>query len=265
MFAAVSSQEHCPGVNLLEASTFLNHQHHTGLDAVCIVENITEPWLAVLGDSLGLPTAFLAWHLRFHNEPTQQTTQVLARELITLIEDVMERCLRLTRATNVSSTSDTSLLTPLDGLSESLASANSVVAAWSMSGLHNAIETAEEKYREKIALMLKVRDHLRGVPAMPFALRAAELAHATESVVSALRVFETRRFEQWYSLTGYVDDADHGSRLVNHKGKNSGNWKGIQLSYIRPRKSLRKPPDTCIPPSLILASPRACRQSTILA
>jgi hypothetical protein len=226
-----------------KAITYLGKQDLEGTDCVCIVENIDKSWLAALGHHLDLPTTFLLWHLERQPAPTggiHTAMQKQARELFHMMDDIMELCLGCVQSKTLEDDTvdprDRSVLQLLDELSESLASAKSIVAAWGVAGPRADVEDIMAKCSAHLETMQSIRNSLRNSHAQLVPSMAASI----DKLEKTLEVFTSRRHGNWYSLAAYVEDPLSKDQVLSTKGGVVGAWERSKVSYIRPRKTLRK-------------------------
>ena len=224
-------------INLPESTIFLDHHLQIGEDVVCIIDDISAPWIAAFGVSYGIPTEFLARHLA--GRRLASTMHVLAIELLSSIEECMERLLRIAQ---IVVTEQQSLLLTLDELSEALAYARSAVDAWDSISVTNNTDELGKSCRTNIQILKDAHSRLRKIYSYPQTDNTASLLRAIKDIRTALDTFKVRRQNPWYcQRIALYSDSPRKTTLMSLTSDNNDiyeTWSEGYLSYIRLRKSL---------------------------
>jgi hypothetical protein len=223
-------------ISLLETMLFLKHQKQTNHDMICVIEDISEPWIAELGVFLNLPVTFLIKHLEY--SPEQSLIKSLTQELFESIEDSLERLLRFIHA--IDDVAQTALLSLLDKLAGSLASSRDTVSMWAYYGSDREIRELEATCRANIKILDSITDSLHGMSVLSPSDKAARILDMISDIDSTLDVFKARRSEVWYCLRVKVSDDASSNKIHDRLGTQIGHWRDSHLSYFRATRSLRK-------------------------
>lgn len=223
-------------ISLLETMLFLQYQQQTNHDMICVIEDISEPWIAELGVFLDLPVTFLRKHLEW--SPDQSLAQSLTQELFESIEDSLERLLRFIQA--MDDVAQPALLSLLDKLAASLASSRDAVSIWADYGSDGERRELEATCRANIKILDSITGSLRDTSVLSPSDKAARILDLIRDIDSTLDVFKARRSEAWYCLRVTVSDDASSNKIYDRSGTQIGHWRHSHLSYFRVTKSLRK-------------------------
>jgi hypothetical protein len=225
------------------------------IERVCIVENITEPWLLGLGAHLDLPPMFLLWHTCRSIQSGVHDIEDVANQYLNLVDDIVERLFRLTRHLSTATEKqrppsmlatkdgptlegEQRILSLLDSLSRRSRLARSKISHWVYAG---APYKDEWELSAEISAMNGVYGGLQTRSATSSTLRFELMVRAIESTDASLQKFTATPSESWYSMPFLPVSVNRYQNLSAFGGKFQINLDECgSLSYIRAHKSLGK-------------------------
>ncbi|GAB7325287.1 hypothetical protein MBLNU13_g09342t2 [Cladosporium sp. NU13] len=223
------------------------------IERVCIVENITEPWLLSVGAHLDLPPMFLLWHTCPSIRSGMYEIEDIANQYLNLVDDIVDRLFRLSRHLSAViekqrtlsmlttengpiSEGEQPILSLLDNLSRRSRLARSRLSQWVYAG---APHKDERELSAEINTMNEVYVDLQTRNTASPTLRFEIMIRAIESTDASIQKFIASQSESWYSIP-VVPVSVNGYQTLAARGGNhvTGLDECGSLSYIRAHKSL---------------------------